>query len=115
MSLTETLVEDRARVPRRRRCARARSRRSTARRSRAADLVLADTAAHADYLVELGAGRARVAVWHLGAEPEFLGRRRRRRVEPRRVLFYGRYLPLHGVDTIVAAAGAARRRRASSC
>src|SRR5204862_8173707 len=68
---------------------------------RAPDLMLADTAAHADYLGELGASQ--VAVWHLGVEPEFLPRPP---VVPvaRRVLFYGRYLPLHGVDTIVEAA-----------
>lgn len=70
---------------------------------RAADLVLADTAAHAEYLVGLGAPRERVAVWPLGVEPEFLPARPAAPV-PGRVLFYGRYLPLHGVDTIVAAA-----------
>jgi glycosyltransferase involved in cell wall biosynthesis len=70
---------------------------------RAADLVVADTAAHADYLVGLGAPAGRVAVWYLGAEPEFLPARRERPAG-RRVLFYGRHLPLHGVETIVSAA-----------
>src|SRR3989442_623557 len=49
------------------------------------------------------ARRSRHAVWHLGVEPEFLPARPARPT-PRRVLFYGRHLPLHGVDTIVAAA-----------
>ncbi len=70
---------------------------------RAADLVLADTEAHADYLAGLGVPRARVAVWYLGAEPEFFPARVAR-PSGRRVLFYGRHLPLHGVDTIVHAA-----------
>jgi len=70
---------------------------------RAADVVLADTAAHADYLADLGAPRARLGVWHLGAEPEFQPARPANPVAGR-VLFYGRHLPLHGIDTIVAAA-----------
>ena len=68
---------------------------------RAADLVLADTAAHAADLAARGAPR--VAVWPLGVEPEFLPARPARPAS-RRVLFYGRYLPLHGAETIVAAA-----------
>jgi glycosyltransferase involved in cell wall biosynthesis len=100
VSLTETLVEDRAvfapgGLPAR---ALARLDRAT---FRAADLVLADTAAHADYLAGLGARR--VEVWHLGVEPEFLSAVPAAPVG-RRVLFYGRYVPLHGTDTIVAAA-----------
>src|SRR5947207_287810 len=69
----------------------------------AADLVLADTAAHAAYLGRVGVRTDRTAVWHLGAELEFFAPRA---AEPagRRVLFYGRYLPLHGIETIIAAA-----------
>src|SRR5205823_6698860 len=70
---------------------------------RAADVVLADTRAHAEYLTALGAPRERLAVWYLGAEPEFLPALPARPA-PRGVLFYGRHLPLHGVETIVAAA-----------
>jgi len=69
----------------------------------APDLVLADTAAHAAYLRALGGPKVRAGVWHFGVEPEFLppppGT-----PEPGRVLFYGRYLPLHGLDVIVDAA-----------
>jgi glycosyltransferase involved in cell wall biosynthesis len=102
VSLSETLVEDRAVFRAGRPVARALAALDRAA-LRAADLVLADTAAHADYLVELGEPRGRVAVWHLGFEPEFLP-------PPapapagRRVLFYGSYLPLHGIGTIVEAA-----------
>jgi glycosyltransferase involved in cell wall biosynthesis len=100
VSLTETLVDDRAVF--RAGGLRARAARALDRRTfRAADLVLADTAAHAAYLRELGAPA--VDVWPLGAEPEFLPAREGVPA-PRRVLFYGRYLPLHGVDTIVRAA-----------
>jgi glycosyltransferase involved in cell wall biosynthesis len=102
VSLSETLVEDRrvfAPGGLRARAIAALDRVTLA----SADLVLADTAAHADYLVELGAPRARVAVWHLGVEPEFVPARPPHPIA-RRVLFYGRHLPLHGVDTIVAAA-----------
>jgi glycosyltransferase involved in cell wall biosynthesis len=102
VSLTETLIEDRGVFPAG--GLRARALAALDRASlRAADLVLADTAAHAEYLVGLGAAAERVAAWHLGVEPEFLPARPAAPV-PRRVLFYGRYLPLHGVDTIVTAA-----------
>jgi glycosyltransferase involved in cell wall biosynthesis len=70
---------------------------------RAADLVLADTAAHAASFAERGAPPERLAVWHLGAEPEFFAARS---APPsgRRVLFYGTCLPLHGIETILGAA-----------
>jgi len=102
VSLTETLVEDRRVF--RAGSARARLLHALDRATfRAADVVLADTAAHADYFVELGARADRLAVWHLGAEPEFwtpvTGT-----IDPRRVLFVGRCLPLHGLSTIVEAA-----------
>jgi glycosyltransferase involved in cell wall biosynthesis len=94
---------------------------------RAADLVLIDTAAHRDYLVErLGVARERVVVQYLGAEAPFAdeGARRAARaaravssdatptesdVSARpdgslRVLGYSQYLPLHGNETIALAA-----------
>jgi len=102
VSLTETLVEDRAVFAAGGMRARlvAALDRATWRR---ADLILIDTAAHADYLVGLGAPRARVAPWHLGAEPEFWAPPAAT-PDPRRVLFVGRCLPLHGLGTIVEAA-----------
>jgi glycosyltransferase involved in cell wall biosynthesis len=102
VSLSETLVLDRRVFPPGGLRARALAALDRATLG-AGDLVLADTAAHADYLVELGARRERVAVWHLGVEPEFVPARPPHPAA-RRVLFYGRHLPLHGVDTIVAAA-----------
>jgi glycosyltransferase involved in cell wall biosynthesis len=102
VSLTETLVEDRRRFPTGglRACGVAALDRATLR---AADLVLADTAAHAEYLQELAGPRARIATWHFGVEPEFVTPVTHP-VSPRRVLFYGHFLPLHGVETILGAA-----------
>jgi len=102
VTLGETLVEDRRLVPAAGLRARALAALDRAALT-AADLVLVDTAAHAAYLGRLGIGTDRTAVWHLGAEPEFFAPRA---AEPagRRVLFYGRYLPLHGIETIIAAA-----------
>jgi glycosyltransferase involved in cell wall biosynthesis len=110
VSLTETLVEDRAVFPAGGVRARALGAldRATWRR---ADLVLIDTAAHAEYLVDLGAPRERVAPWHLGAEPEFWAAPTPA-VEPRRVLFVGRCVPLHGLGTIVEAAARLGERAA---
>jgi glycosyltransferase involved in cell wall biosynthesis len=102
VSLSETLVEDRGVF--RPGSVRARAVAALDRATfAAADVVLADTSAHAAYLVGLGADGARIAVWPLGVEPEFLAPLPAAPVA-RRVLFYGRHLPLHGVDTIVAAA-----------
>ena len=108
VTLGETLVEDRGVFP----AGGVRSRALAAldrATLRAADLVLADTAAHAEYLVGLGAARERIAVFYLGVEPEFLPGRAPAPVA-RRVLFYGRHLPLHGVETIVGAAARLRGR-----
>ncbi len=102
VTLSETLVEDRQVFPAAGLRARALAVLDRAALG-AADLVLVDTAAHAAYLARLGVGPERTAIWHLGAEPEFFQPRAATATE-RRVLFYGRYLPLHGVETIVAAA-----------
>jgi glycosyltransferase involved in cell wall biosynthesis len=102
VSLTETLVEDRGVFP----AGSVRARLATAldrRTWRAADLTLADTGAHAEYLRALGAPAARLAAWHLGAEPVFRDPPPPE-PEPGRVLFVGRCLPLHGLPTIVDAA-----------
>jgi len=102
VSLTETLVVDRELL--RPGGAAARALAGLDRLGmRRADLVLADTAAHAAYLRQLGPSGMRIAVWHFGVEPEFLAPPRAV-PQPRRVVFAGRYLPLHGVETIVQAA-----------
>jgi glycosyltransferase involved in cell wall biosynthesis len=100
VTLAETLVDDRAVVAAGGPAARALRTLDRATLG-AADLVLVDTAAHAGHFRTLGARR--VGVWHLGAEPEFLAAGAGVPV-PRRVLFTGRFLPLHGIDTIVEAA-----------
>jgi glycosyltransferase involved in cell wall biosynthesis len=102
VGLSETLIEDRRLFgPRglRGRLVRSLDRRTLA----AADLLLADTAAHAAAFVEQGARPERVAVWYLGVEPEFVPLRERRPAGGR-VLYYGSFLPLHGVRTILDAA-----------
>jgi glycosyltransferase involved in cell wall biosynthesis len=78
-----------------------------ARILRNADLVLTDTAAHAGlYMRRFGVGAERIVPLPVGARevasgkaPDADAHRR-----PLRVLFYGSFLPLHGVDMIVDAA-----------
>jgi glycosyltransferase involved in cell wall biosynthesis len=69
---------------------------------RAADLVVSDTRANADFMGEL-AGLDEVAVCFLGAE-ERLFRRSWRRSDDFHVLFVGKPAPLHGLDLILDAA-----------
>ena len=71
---------------------------------RAADLVVADTEANADFLARLaGIPRTRVAVCFVGAE-ERLFRPGWSPVEPITALFVGKLIPLHGLDTLLEAA-----------
>ena len=101
VSLTDTLVEDRGRF--RRRSLAARALLALDRHAlRAADLVVADTAAHADYLAALaGVPRERVAVCFVGAEERLF---RPGWSPSRSPLFVGKLIPLHGVETILEAA-----------
>ncbi len=75
---------------------------------RTPDLVLADTWAHAAYYQDVfRLPRRRVAVAPVGALPEPRAdgaARRRPRGEPLVVLQYGKWSPLHGADTVLAAA-----------
>jgi len=100
VSLADTLVADRGRfrpgsIP-------ARALAAVDRRAfRAADLVVSDTAAQAALFRELGARR--VEVCFVGAEERVFGPG----WEPRAgapVLFVGKLIPLHGLETILAAA-----------
>ncbi len=103
VSLADTFVDDRARfrpgsLP-------ARSLAAVDRRAlRAADLVVCDTRAHADHLAALAElDPARLAVCFVGAEervfvPGWAPQ------EPFECLFVGKLIPLHGVDTVLAAA-----------
>ena len=70
----------------------------------AADLVLADTAAGADWLARrFGVPRSRIAVVPVGAEAEPFAPRPAP-AGPPTALFYGKLAPLHGIATVLAAA-----------
>lgn len=101
ISLWDTLAGDRGRAG----AMAARGLRAVDRLAiRAADLVLADTHANARFLVEkLGAHPDRVAVVPVGAEPHRFPASPMPS-GPARAVFYGKLSPMHGLDTILAAA-----------
>ena len=103
VSLEETLVEDRGLVEPHSLTARA-IRAVDRRAFRGADLVVADTEAHARYFVErFDLPFDRVVVCYVGAEDHLF--QPGRRVESGfHALFVGKLIPLHGVETIVDAA-----------
>lgn len=69
-----------------------------------ADLVIADTAANADWLgARFGVPRGRIVVVPVGAEPERFPQSPLPD-GPVHALFYGKLAPLHGLESIVAAA-----------
>jgi glycosyltransferase involved in cell wall biosynthesis len=105
VSLADTFVADRGRF--RPGSPAARALESIDRRPlRAADLVVADTEAHAEHLAALAQLPAeRVAVCFVGAEDR-LFRPGWAPEEPFTCLFVGKLIPLQGVDTILAAAQA---------
>ncbi len=71
---------------------------------RAADLVLADTSANAAFLVErFRVDPQRVVVVPVGAEPNLFPPSPPPSGPPR-ALFYGKLSPLHGIETVLAAA-----------
>jgi glycosyltransferase involved in cell wall biosynthesis len=110
VSLSDTFVDDRERF--RPRSLPARVLAEIDRRAfRAADLVVCDTQAHADYIAGLaGLPRGRVAVCLVGAE-ERLFRPGWAPAEPFECLFVGKLIPLHGLETILAAARLATELR----
>lgn len=103
VSLADTLVSDRRRF--RPGSAAARVLGAIDRRAlRSADLVVADTEANAAFLADLaGVPRRHVEVCLVGAE-ERLFRPGWKRREPFTCLFVGKLIPLHGLETILAAA-----------
>jgi glycosyltransferase involved in cell wall biosynthesis len=103
VSLSDTLVGDRGRFGPRSLPARALV--ALDRRAlRAADLIVADTDAHADFLAELaGLAAGRVAVCFVGAE-ERIFQPRWEPAKPFTCLFIGKLIPLHGLETILEAA-----------
>ena len=79
------------------------------------DLILADTASHAGYYqAEFGLSAAKTAVLPVGYDDRLFSPRTVPAGPPEAdaftVLFIGSFLPLHGVDTIVRAAGLVARR-----
>ncbi|MGH2921428.1 MAG: glycosyltransferase, partial [Gaiellaceae bacterium] len=103
VSLHDTMVSDRGRY--RQRSFASRVLAAVDRKSLGlADLVVADTHANADFLAEVGQiPRSKVEVCFVGAEDR-LFHAGWRPDEPFRALFVGKLIPLHGVDTILAAA-----------
>ena len=103
VSLADTLVGDRGRF--RPGSLTARVLGAVDRRAfRSADLVVADTDAHADFFSELaGIPRSRIEVCLVGAE-ERVFRPAWDPEEPFTALFVGKMIPLQGVETILAAA-----------
>jgi glycosyltransferase involved in cell wall biosynthesis len=77
---------------------------------RAADRVILDTQAHADYFIErFNIPAERTARVLVGAETKIFDNRTGKRAPsggdgPLSVLFYGQFIPLHGIDTIIRAA-----------
>jgi glycosyltransferase involved in cell wall biosynthesis len=108
-SLYDTIVSDRALLRPQSGAARA-LRRAEQWVLRGADLILADTAAHAAYYQALaGLPAERLRVVPVGADERLFPRHDPRPPrEELRVLFYGTYIPLHGVQTILEAADVLR-------
>jgi glycosyltransferase involved in cell wall biosynthesis len=100
VSLADTLVDDRARFARG--SLPARALRAVDRAAfRAADVVVADTQAHAAFFRELGARRVEVCL--VGAEERVFTPGWRQPAEFS-CLFVGKLIPLHGLETILEAA-----------
>lgn len=82
---------------------------------RAADLVLMDTQEHAHYVAELyKAAPGKVQAAWVGAETNLFAKTPlRARQGPVQVLFYGQFIPLHGLDTLVTAIAQIQAQAAS--
>jgi len=104
VSLADTLVSDRARFGPRSVPARVLER-IDRHAFRSADLVVADTSAHAQFLGQL-TGRTDIAVCFVGAEERLFSPEWQPQV-PFTALFVGKLIPLQGVETILAAASLA--------
>jgi len=77
---------------------------------RLVDLALIDTQAHADYIcATYRCSSKKVKSVFVGAEPEYFSNQNASKAvpakgEPFRVLFYGQFIPLHGIEVVVEAA-----------
>ena len=78
---------------------------------RVADCIIMDTRAHADYFKQnFNINQSKIVVAFVGAEPEafpVLNEVKVNNTNPV-VLFYGQFIPLHGIETIIKAAQLAR-------
>jgi glycosyltransferase involved in cell wall biosynthesis len=103
VSLHDTMVGDRARYSSRSFAARVLA--AVDRKAlRLADLIVADTRANGEFLAELGEiPRSKIEVCFVGAEDR-LFHAGWRPDDPFRVLFVGKLIPLHGLETILEAA-----------
>lgn len=83
--------------------------------TRAADRVLLDTDAHARHVADLfELTEQKIGAFHVGAEIEIFARAKTPPpIAPVDVLFYGQFIPLHGIDTIVEAIALIEQRGAS--
>jgi glycosyltransferase involved in cell wall biosynthesis len=105
VSLADTFVADRGRFRDGSLAARALER-VDRHALRSADLVVSDTRADADHLAQLGGlASEQVEVAFVGAEERVFGPGWAP-VEPFTVLFVGKLIPLHGLETVLAAARA---------
>lgn len=114
VSLTDTLIEDRGRFNAAGPVARV-VRAIDRAALRQADVLLADTDENAAYLERLaGLGQDRVATVQVGADEElfFAAGRPTDSDEVLDVLFVGKFIPLHGVETILRAAARLQERAA---
>jgi glycosyltransferase involved in cell wall biosynthesis len=101
ISLSDTLLGDRRRVGRMAGASLTRLDRFAVRR---ADLLVTDTEAHAAYFTsQLGARPSQISVVPVGAEPDLFPYTPAPYGEVR-ALFYGKLSPLHGLETVLAAA-----------
>ena len=72
--------------------------------TRHADLLIVDTQAHADYFAqEFGMPPARIGVVPVGAEPDLFPRAADADAAVR-ALFYGKFSPMHGLESVLEAA-----------
>ncbi|MFT4571096.1 MAG: GT2 family glycosyltransferase/glycosyltransferase involved in cell wall biosynthesis [Hyphomicrobiaceae bacterium] len=106
VTITETLVEDRERYRPGSLMARLFTKLDRFCMS-LADTVVIDSEEHRHYLIDLGMDPSRVLVCHLGVDSEAFPLEGPPLTEPRRdrleVLYFGQYLPLHGLDVVVDA------------
>jgi glycosyltransferase involved in cell wall biosynthesis len=78
---------------------------------RVSDCIIMDTRAHADYFKQnFNINQSKIVVAFVGAEPEafpILNKVKVNNTKPV-VLFYGQFIPLHGIETIIKAAQLAK-------